>query len=190
MSNNIYIQLFLSFLKIGSFTIGGGYVMIPLIEKEVVDNKKWIDKEYFLDMLALAQSAPGVMAVNTAIFVGYKIKGIRGALLATLGTILPSFFVILSIAILFVEIKDNPVVNRVFMGIRPAVVALIAVAVYKMAKTAKINLKTIAIPIIAVILIWHFEVSPVYVIIGAIVLALIITPKSPKGDLQANKDKR
>lgn len=147
--------------------------MIPLIEKEVVGNKKWIDKKYFLDMLALAQSAPGVMAVNTSIFVGYKIKGFKGSVAAVLGTILPSFLIILLIATFYVDVKDNPIVERIFKGIRPAVVALIAAPIWNMSKAAHINLKTIAIPIIAILLIWLLDISPIYIIIGAIVCGIL-----------------
>ena len=89
--------MFSTFVRIGSFTLGGGYAMIPLIQKEVVENKKWMDDAEFIDMLAMAQSAPGVMAVNTAIFVGYKIRGFKGSLITTLGSALPSFLIILMI---------------------------------------------------------------------------------------------
>lgn len=174
LQKNIYIELFLSFLKIGSFTIGGGYAMIPLIEKEVVENKKWIEKDYFLDMLAVAQSAPGVMAINTAIFVGYKIKGFKGALASSLGTILPSFLIILLIASFFVEIKDNNSVEKILKGIRPAVVALIAYPVWKLSKAANINRYTFFIPIIVITLIFFLKISPIYVIISALFLGITL----------------
>ena len=173
MSTHIYIQLFTSFFKIGAFTIGGGYAMIPLIEKEVVENKKWIEKQYFVDMLALAQSAPGVMAINTSIFVGYKIKGFWGAVSAALGTILPSFLAILIIASFYIDFKDNPVVEKIFKGMRPAVVALIITPLWNMSKTAHINAKTIIIPVSAIVLTWQFNVSPIYIIITAIVSGLV-----------------
>ena len=91
--------MFISFFKIGAFTLGGGYAMIALIQKEVVDNKKWVDKEEFVDMLALAQSSPGPLAVNTSVFVGYKTAGIKGSIATTLGTVMPSFIIILLVAI-------------------------------------------------------------------------------------------
>ena len=121
-----YWQIFISFFKIGSFTLGGGYAMIPLIQQEVVDKKGWLKENEFVEMMAIAQSAPGPIALNTAIFVGYKARGIKGVIFSSLGTILPSFIVILLIAIIFTDFKNNPGVERVFKGIRPAVVALIA----------------------------------------------------------------
>ena len=164
---NIYWESFLSCFKIGSFTIGGGYAMIPLIEKEFVEQKKWISKDDFIDILALAQSAPGILAINVAIFIGYRLKGIRGSIITALGTALPSFLIILAIALFFNNFKENTAVQNIFKGIRPAVVALIASPVFKMAKTAKINYRTIFIPIISALLIWQIGVSPICIIIGA-----------------------
>lgn len=170
---NIYWQMFMSFVRIGSFTIGGGYAMIPLIQKEVVENKKWMDAREFVDMLALAQSAPGVIAINTAIFIGYKMKGIKGSLVTTLGSALPSFVIILLIAVVFTNFRDNSVVERIFKGIRPAVVALIAAPLYKMAKSAGVTWKTIFIPVAAVLLIWLAGISPVWVVVAAIAGGII-----------------
>ena len=170
---NIYWQMFMSFVRIGSFTIGGGYAMIPLIQKEVVENKKWMDAREFVDMLALAQSAPGVIAINTAIFIGFKMKGIKGSLVTTLGSALPSFVIILLIAVVFTNFRDNSVVERIFKGIRPAVVALIAAPLYKMAKSAGVTWKTIFIPVAAVLLIWLAGISPVWVVVAAIAGGII-----------------
>lgn len=164
---NIYWEAFLSCFKIGCFTIGGGYAMIPLIEEEFVERKKWISKNDFIDILALAQSAPGILAINVAIFIGYRLKGIRGSITTALGTALPSFVIILTIALFFQNFKDNAIVQHVFKGIRPAVVALIAVPVFKMAKTAKITYRNIFIPIVSALLIWLFGVSPIWIIILA-----------------------
>ncbi len=136
-----YWQIFISFFKIGSFTLGGGYAMIPLIQQEVVDKKGWLKENEFVEMMAIAQSAPGPIALNTAIFVGYKARGIKGVIFSSLGTILPSFIVILLIAIIFTDFKNNPGVERVFKGIRPAVVALIAAPLYKMGKSAGVTAK-------------------------------------------------
>ena len=160
--------MFTSFVRIGSFTIGGGYAMIPLIQKEVVESKMWMDAREFIDMLAMAQSAPGVIAINTAIFIGYKMKGIKGSLVTTLGSALPSFLIILAVAMVFTNFRDNLVVERIFKGIRPAVVALIAAPLYKMAKSAGVTWKTIFIPIVAVLLIWLAGISPIWVVISAI----------------------
>ena len=162
------LQLFGTFFKIGAFTLGGGYAMIPLVQREVVDNRAWIDEEEFLDLIALAQSAPGIIAVNTAVFVGYKIAGWRGVVMSVLGATLPSFLIILLIAMCFTRFRDYPQVEAVFKGIRPAVVALIAAPLYKMAKAAKVTWKNIWIPIAAALLIWLLGVSPVLVIVAAI----------------------
>lgn len=168
-----YFEIFYSFFKIGAFTIGGGYAMIPLIEKEVVDKKQWINREDFLDMLALSQSAPGPIAINTAVFVGYKMAGIPGMIFAVLGSVLPSFLIILIIASFFVGIKDNAAVERVFNGIRPAVVALIAAPVIRLGKAAKINKKTIIIPIVVAVLVAFAKVTPIIIIIAAAALGIL-----------------
>ena len=169
MRSNLYLKLFISFFKIGAFTFGGGWAMIPLIEREVVDKQNWIKREDFVDALAIAQSLPGVLAVNISILIGNKLRGLKGCLMATLGTILPSFLIILAIAIWFVQTYDNPVVERIFKGIRPAVVALIVSPVFSTAKTARINIKTVIIPIIVALSIWLGGVSPIwFVLLGAI----------------------
>ena len=117
--------IFVSFLKIGMFTFGGGYAMLPLIERELITKRKWIEQKEFLDLLTLAQSVPGPIAINTSVFVGYKMRGLKGAVAALLGSVLPSFVIILVIAIFFAGIRQNPVVDAAFKGMRPAVVALI-----------------------------------------------------------------
>lgn len=166
-TSNLSLRLFFIFLRIGLFTIGGGYAMVPLIEEEIVNRRKWLSSQEFIDILAISQSIPGILAVNMAIFVGQKVKGLKGSLMSTLGTILPSFVIILVIALAFSEFQNNEIVQRVFKGIRPAVVALIAAPCFKMAKSAGINRKNIIIPIVATILIWLLAVSPIYIIIAA-----------------------
>ena len=161
------LQLFTIFFKIGAFTVGGGYAMIPLIEAEIVTKKGWVTKEDFLDLLAIAQSAPGVFAVNIAIFIGYRVRGVRGCLITALGAILPSFLIILCIALFFLRFKENPTVEAIFKGIRPAVVALIAAPTFNLAKAAKINRYTIWIPIISALLIWLLGFSPIWIILLA-----------------------
>lgn len=169
---NISWQLFLSFFKIGAFTFGGGWAMISIIEKEIVDRRNWLEREEFLDLLAVAQSLPGILAVNISASVGDKLRGMRGAVLAALGTILPSFMIILAIAIFLTPdlIKNNETLNAIFRGIRPAVVALIIAPVLTGAKTAGINWKTVAIPVAVALLIWSrlpVVSNPVlYIILG------------------------
>ena len=163
--SNIYWESFKTFFKIGIFTLGGGYAMIPLIEEEVVNKHKWVDKDEMLDLIAVAQSCPGVFAINIAIFIGYKLRKVRGAIATALGTALPSFLIILAIAIFFKQFEDNKVVAAIFRGIRPAVVALIAVPTFRLAQRAKLNWYTFWIPIVVALVIWKYGFSPIYVII-------------------------
>jgi chromate transporter len=170
---NLYWQIFCKFTKIGAFTIGGGYAMLPLIEKEVVVRKKWIDATEFIDRIAIAQSLPGVFAVNLSILTGYRLKGNKGSIVAALGTILPSFIIILLIALFFRHFNENGYMMKVFRAIRPAVVALIAVPVFSTAKEVGINIRTIIIPVAAAFLIWFWHVSPVYIVLAAAIGGLI-----------------
>ena len=164
---NIYWTAFKTFFKIGAFTLGGGYAMIPIIEAEVVDKYKWVDKEQFIDLIAVSQSCPGVFAINVSTFIGYKLKGTKGAICTTLGTALPSFLIILAIAMFFSQFEDNKIVAAMFRGIRPAVVALIAAPTFNLAKSAHISLTNCWIPIVAALLIWALKVNPVFIIIAA-----------------------
>ena len=146
--------------------------MLPLIQREVVDRKGWIDEKEFLNMIALAQAAPGLIAVNSAIFIGWRIGGWRGVAGAVLGAVLPSFLIILAIAMVFRDWKELPAVEAVFKGVRPAVVALIAAPLFKLAKSAKISWITAIIPVAATLLIWLGHVNPVWVILATILLTL------------------
>lgn len=165
-----YADLFLVFFRIGLFTLGGGYAMVPLIEREVVENKKWLAGQDFIDVLAIAQSLPGPIAVNTAVFVGYKVRKLPGSLVGLLGTVLPSFMCMIIIAVFFVGFKDNPTVVAVFTGIRPAVVALIAASVWSLGKKARLTWKSALIALGATLAIWLGKLSPAWV-----VLALALT---------------
>ena len=170
----MFFQLFWTYLKIGTFTLGGGYAMLPLIQREVVDRKGWIDEEEFLNMIALAQAAPGLIAVNSAIFIGWRIGGWKGVAGAVLGAVLPSFLIILAITMVFAEWKELPAVEAVFKGVRPAVVALIAAPLFKLAKSAKISWLTALIPVAAALLIWLLHVNPVWVILATILITLVV----------------
>lgn len=161
-------KLFVSFWKIGAFTIGGGYVMIPLMEQEIVDRRKWLTREEFLDYLSLSQAMPGIFAVNMATCIGRRLGGVRGIVAAIAGNILMPIAIILVIAISFRYVRDNVFAERIFMGLRPAVVALIAAPVFRMAKTAKVSWRNCWIPVLAALLIWLCGVSPVWVILVAI----------------------
>lgn len=175
----MYWTLFITFLKIGVGTIGGGYAMLPLIEREVVD-RGWLTKEDFLDLFAVAQSLPGIFAVNISIFVGYKLKKSLGSIVCALGTIMPSFVIILVIATFFIRVQDNEWVERIFKGLRPAVVALIAVPCITTARSVKLNRFTVLIPIAAALLIWKAGVSPVWIILAAIAGGLVYGLKIKK----------
>jgi len=172
-----------TFFKIGLFTLGGGYAMIPLIEEEVVNRHRWVSREEMLDLIAIAQSCPGVFAINISIFVGYKLRQVKGAVAAALGTALPSFLIILAIAIFFSQFKDNTYVAAIFRGIRPAVVALIAVPTFRLAQRAELNWLTVWIPVVSALAIWLLGVSPIYIIllagIGGYVYGMYFKPTKP-----------
>lgn len=168
------LRLFLTFFKIGAFTFGGGWAMIPVIEREIVDKNHWLSREDFIDLLAVVQALPGILAVNISVAVGDKIKGTRGSITSAIGTIMPSFLMILAIAIFLTPelIKSNPTINHIFMGIRPAVVALIIAPVLTTGKSAKLTLRTVWIPIAVALLIWSglpVISSPIlYILLGGI----------------------
>ena len=170
----LLIEMFVSFFKIGAFTIGGGYAMLPLIQREVVKKKKWIDEEDFLDMVVVAQSAPGPLAVNISVFTGYRVKGIPGLFATVLGATLPSFMIIILVASVFIGIESNPIVESIFKGIRPAVVALIAVPVIKLGKSAKVNRKNFILPAAVAVLVAFLKVNPIYVILALIIIGIAV----------------
>jgi len=172
--NNIYWQLFATFFKIGAFTFGGGWAMISIIQREIVEKHHWIAEDEFLDLLAVAQSMPGILAVNISTVIGDRLRGLRGSLCASLGTILPSFLIILAIAIFLTPdtIKNNVVISRIFKGIRPAVVALIIAPVLTTAKSAGITWRTAVIPVAVALLIYSklpVVSNPIiYIVLGAV----------------------
>ena len=166
-------KLFATFFRIGLFTFGGGYAMIPLLQRDVVQRNGWLNSKEFTDLLAIAQSAPGVFAVNMAVFVGYRMRRVAGAVVAALGCALPSVVIILLIALFFRQFRHIELVNNIFKGLRPVVVALIAVPVFNVAKSAKIGWSTLWIPVLTALLIVFAGVSPVFVIIVAGVAGLV-----------------
>ena len=168
-----YSSLFYSFFKIGTFTIGGGYAMIPMMEDIIVNKRQWLGKEEFMDVMSISQAMPGVFAVNMATNIGYKLKGVRGSVVAVLGNILVPVLIILLLAACFRHFRENQVVEAIFKGLRPAVVALIAAPVFGMAKTARISWRNVWIPILAALLIWLLGVSPVLVILVAVAAGFV-----------------
>ena len=173
MVKDTFSNIFWSFFKVGAFTFGGGWAMISIIEKEVVHKHHWVEHDEFLDLLAIAQAMPGILAVNIAVVVGDRLRGVKGSLCAALGTILPSFFMILAIAIFLTPetIKNNDTLSAMFKGIRPAVVALILAPLITSAKAAKLNKATIFIPIITALLIYsglpYISNPIIFIILGA-----------------------
>ena len=167
-------QIFAVFAKIGAFTIGGGYAMIPIIQNEMA-RRGWISEEELPDIVALSQSAPGVMAVNISIFAGYRMRGVKGSIAATLGSITPSFLFILAIAMLFTTFKDNPWVEKAFKGIRPVVISLIAVPMVKMAKKCCKTWWAWLLAVAALVLVAFLNVSPIYILLCVIVVSFSLT---------------
>ncbi len=159
-------DLFVTFMKIGGFTLGGGAAMIPLMEQQVVSKHQWLSHSEFMDIMAVSQATPGVFAVNMASHIGYKVGGIRSGIIASLGVVFPSLVIILLIAIIFARFRGNHWVEAAFMGIRPAVVALLAVPVFKMGKTARITWSNVWIPILSTALI-VYGVTPALIILVA-----------------------
>ncbi|MBR4029036.1 MAG: chromate transporter [Alistipes sp.] len=173
-------EIFWSFLKIGAFTFGGGYAMIPLIQHEVINNHRWLSDREFVELLTIAQAAPGPIALNTAVFVGYKYRGYWGAVSAVLGVVIPSFTIILFVAIFFASMRDNRWVDAAFKGMRPAVVALIVAPIVGLTKG--LHWVLIAVAAATALLVWYFGFSPIWVLIaGAIGGALWVAKRGEEG---------
>lgn len=168
------IDLFFTFCRIGGLTFGGGYAMLPIIQKEIVEEKKWATEEEVLDYYAVGQCTPGIIAVNTATFIGYKVHGIIGAIVATLGVVFPSLIIITIIAALLKNFANYSIVQHAFSGIRVVVIALIVSAILKLAKTSIKNSTTLIISIIAFILVAFVNLSPIYIVIAAACIGLIL----------------
>lgn len=167
-------DIFFTFFKISPVSFGGGYAMIPLLERAVTEKKKWIKKEDIADVLVMAQTVPGSIAVNTATFIGYRIAGITGAVVGTLGIVTPTFFIIIALAALFLNFQHNPIVAAAFMGIRPAIVALIAYAAITIGKTSIFNKTTSIIAGIAILLFLFVPVHPIFILIAGGLTGLIL----------------
>ena len=162
-------QLFWSFFKIGTFTIGGGYAMIPLMEKEVVDRHHWLTAEEFMEILTLSQTMPGIFAANMAMYVGWRLRGVLGAVVSVICNILMPILIILALAMGLRYVHGSPAVEAIFKGVRPVVVALIAAPVFRMAKTANVTRYNFWIPVVAALLIWLLDVSPIWVILVTVI---------------------
>ena len=167
-------QIFGVFAKIGAFTIGGGYAMISLIQNEIV-RRNWLSEDDFSELITLAQTAPGLLAVNISIFTGFRLRGVKGSIVATLASILPSFLIILAIAMAFCGFQDNPIVIRVFKGIRPVVVALILVPMINMARKSDDTWWKWILSAVVLALVGFLGVSPIYILLCVIVIFLGIS---------------
>ncbi len=167
-------ELFIVFARIGGFTFGGGYAMLPIIQEEVVEKRGWATEEEVIDYYAIGQCTPGIIAVNTATFIGYKLKGIIGAIFATLGMVFPSVVIITLIAAFFRQFQDYAIVQHAFGGIRVAVVALILNAIVKMWNNSVKDIVGIVIFIAAFIVVAFMELSPIVVIVASATAGIII----------------
>lgn len=169
------LLMFWAFFKIGAFTLGGGFAMIPLMKVEMVDKQKWIGEEEFLDVIAITQSVPGAVAINASMSIGYRVAGLLGAVIATLGTILPSFIIILCIALFYSGMKSNKIVKKVFKGIYPTIVVLILSAALNLKKAAVKDVKSMFIVVVSIIALLVFKIHPIIVIIVSGIFGMIFS---------------
>lgn len=167
------LAIFLTFFKIGAFTIGGAYAMIPLIRREVVEKRKWITDEDFLNGLAAAQSCPGPIAINLSVYIGLHIKRGWGMAMAVLGTVLPSLISIMVIAALFTQYAEFPLVRKAFHALKPALVALIAVPLIQMTRQAGLNWANFWVPVLAMVLVGLLGISPIWLILATILFSVL-----------------
>ncbi len=171
----LYIKLFLTFLKIGLFMFGGGYAAIPLVQKEIIEMRNWVTPKEFIDIVAIAEMTPGPIAINSATFIGYKVAGFWGALFATVGVVLPAFLVILLIAAFFYNYITHPRVEATFRGIRPAVIGLIAAALFSLAKGGMIvDWKAGVIATLVFLAVLYLRIHPIWLILLCGMLGLLI----------------
>ena len=174
LQESMYVELFVVFFKVGFFTIGGGYAMLPMLRKEVVEKYNWASDEEMMDYFAIGQSTPGIIAINTATFIGYKKRGVLGAICATLGMVTPSWIIIISIALFYSEFASNPYVESAFAGIRVVVVVLILNAVIKMGKKSVVNWYSLLIFLVSFTLVAFLGISAIYIILTAGALGIVI----------------
>ncbi|WP_227940342.1 chromate transporter [Alkalihalobacillus deserti] len=182
-------QLFLTFLKIGPVTFGGGYAMIPLIEKEVVEKRNWVKTKDVTDIFALAESVPGAIAINSATFIGYRVAGVAGAIVAMAGILLPTFFIVVLLSIFFLKVQDNPKVEAAFEAIRATIVALITYAAIKIGKTAVIDKTAIVLIAVTVAVMYFFHIHPVLLIMGGGLAGIGIIGMKKKLGMKVKIDK-
>ena len=178
------LDLFVTFFKIGAFTFGGGYAMIPLIEREIIENKGWIAEDELLEVISISQMTPGVIAINAATFVGKKTAGIPGALIASIGVILPSLFIISFIVHFLADSFNTPAASKILTGVRAGVVALILLSLIKLIKSSANNLLGASIFILTLLLLIFSIVSPITIIIAGAAFGLILYKVAPRFTLR------
>ncbi len=169
-----FLQLYLTFLKIGATTFGGGYAMVPMIQREIVEEKGWIEEEEFLDSIALTNSLPGPLATNCAVFTGYRLKGFIGVAVATLGVITPSLVIILLLAAFLMNLNENPIVLKAFNGLRPAVAGLIGYSLVKMAKTNGFTPFNLVMSFLVFLAVCFLRVSPIWAILVSATVGFLL----------------
>ena len=170
----LLFEIFWTFLKIGTFTIGGGYAMVPIIERVLAEEKGYLTKEEFLERLIMAQTAPGVLATNISVAVGFKIAGPLGAFAAAFGTSLPGFAIIIIILLFLQQFQDSQLVKAFFLGAEPVVVILLFLAAWSMGKKAVKGKKALLIGLLAFVAVGFFNVNPIFAIIVGGILGILI----------------
>ncbi len=171
---NIYLALLVSFVKIGAFSFGGGYAMIPLISREVVDLRGWLTMSEFIDVIAISQGTPGPIAINAATYVGYKVGGFAGSILATVGVVLPSFVIMMAFSLLFLRYREIGFVKDMFSGIRPVVVALIAAAATSVLSTSITGWLPAVVAAAVVVGVLRFRLDPVLLLAASGVIGFLL----------------
>jgi len=181
-------DLFLTFLRIGAFTIGGGYAMLPLIQKETVEKKQWVGEEEFAEIIGLSQTAPGAIAINSSIYLGYRVAAVPGAIFAVSGMVVPSLVIILTIAVFFEQFNTIPAVKAIFNGVRPAVMGLILAALFKIGKSVLKNLTSFIIFVAMLLIGAIFNLHPVLIILIAALAGILFLNDKNKGEGKKGKE--
>jgi chromate transporter len=182
-------QIFITFFKIGPVTFGGGYAMIPLIEREVVEKRKWVQSKDITDIFAVAESVPGAIAINSATFIGYRLAGVPGAIAAMAGVMVPTFCIVVLLSLFFLQVQDNPKVEAAFVSIRATIVALITYAAIKIGKTAVVDKTTIALIGITVAIMYFVHIHPIVLIVAGGMIGISIIYLKKKMGMQIKLEK-
>ena len=170
---DLLVRLFIAFLKIGTFSFGGGYAMIPFIQREIVDKNNWINANEFLDIIGISQMTPGPIAINSATFVGYKVSGILGSIMATLGVVFTSFILVSIISKMLEKFKESSIIKAALLGMRPVLIALIIKAFLDLAKESYLDLKSLIIASIIGLVLLSKKVHPILVIVLAAIIGIV-----------------